>query len=76
MRPTSRRGFLKSAIGITWSAIPVSKWVGTPIYEPKKGHLEGVPQAQGIGDLRSPWLLTIISFLGLEIGITWMSQEG
>ena len=29
----------------------------TPIYEPWKGHLEGVPQPQ-LGDLRSPWLLT------------------
>ena len=41
----------------TWRIIPVSKWLVTPIYKPFRPFGRG-PTTPGLGDLRSPWLLT------------------
>ena len=38
------------------SQVPVSKWLGTPIYEPSKGHLEG----------EHPYLIMVMNHLLYE----------
>ncbi len=50
----------------TWRIIPVSKWLVTPVYKPRKGHLEGVPQPY-LGDLLTMVINHLLNGMILQV---------